>query len=240
MKRIFTTVFIKPAALLCVITMAGLFMTSCEQEESKDLGDAPLYQRYMLTVSADGEAVAYAAFSKERNDFLKPVKLTGEQKITVNGKTMNYNTLDSYHMVAYSYSLKMEKGTGEVEFSFVRFKDKTIKNKIVKDNSLAISIPADLNTIENGKTVNWNGAKKADDETIEVVLVKDDKKQYAEYFADVTKDGKGFVFAKMPEEKGKFKLIIRRYKTVPTTQNDRTADGEMTLCYQDTRMIELK
>lgn len=40
----------------------------------------------MLTVSSNGETVAYAAFSRERNDFLKPVKLTGEQKISVNGK----------------------------------------------------------------------------------------------------------------------------------------------------------
>lgn len=123
--------------------------------------------------------------------------------------------MDSYHMVSYIYSLKLENGTEEAEFSFVRFKDKTIKNKIKKDNSLAISLPAELETLEAGKVVNWNGAVKVE-------------------------DGKGFVFAKLPEEKGKFKLTIRRYKTVPTTQNDRTDDGEMTLCYQDTKTINLK
>ena len=122
----------------------------------------------------------------------------------------------------------------------MRFKDKDIKNKLAKNNSLAISLPADLETLEAGKAVNWNGAVKASDETIEVVMVKDDKKQYSESFGEVTPDGKGFVFKKMPEEKGKFKLTIRRYKTVPTTQNDRTADGDMTLCYQDTKTINLK
>lgn len=157
----------------------------------------------MLTVSSNGETVAYAAFSRERNDFLKPVKLTGEQKISVNGKAMNYNTMDSYHMVSYIYSLKLE-------------------------------------TLEAGKVVNWNGAVKAEDEKIEIVMVKENKKQYSEYSGEVTQDGKGFVFAKLPEEKGKFKLTVRRYKTVPTTQNDRTADGEMTLCYQDTKTINLK
>ena len=240
MMRIFTKGFFKPVVLFCALTVSGLCMTSCEQEDSKDLGDAVLYQKYMLTVSTDGETVAYATFSRERNDFLKPVKLTGEQKISVNGKPMNYNRLDSYHMVSYIYSLKLDKGTQEAEFSFVRFKDKDIKNKLAKDNSLAISLPADLETLEAGKAVNWNGAVKASDETIEVVMVKDDKKQYSEYFAEVTPDGKGFVFKKMPEEKGKFKLTIRRYITVPTTQNDRTADGDMTLCYQDTKTINLK
>lgn len=240
MKKIFTKGFFKPVALFCAMTLSGLYMTSCEQEDSKDLGDAVLYQNYMLTVSSDGEAVAYAAFSRERNDFLKPVKLTGEQKISVNGKAMNYNTMDSYHMVSYIYSLKLDKGAEEAEFSFVRFKDKTIKNKIKKDNSLSISLPAELETLEAGKAVYWNGAVKAEDEKIEVVMVKENKKQYSEYFGEVTQDGKGFVFAKLPEEKGKFKLTVRRYKTVPTTQNDRTADGEMTLCYQDTKTINLK
>ena len=94
---------------------------------------------------------------------------------------MNYNRLDSHHMISYIYSLKLDKGTQEAEFSFVRFKDKDIKNKLAKDNSLAISLPADLETLEAGKTVNWNGAVKASDETIEVVMVKDDKKQYSEY-----------------------------------------------------------
>ena len=127
---------------------------------------------------------------------------------------MNYNRLDSHHMVSYIYSLKLDKGTQEAEFSFVRFKDKDIKNKLAKDNSLAISLPADLETLEAGKAVNWNGAVKASDETIEVVMVKDDKKQYSEYFAEVTPDGKGFVFGKLPEEKfGGFILFNTKYGT---------------------------
>lgn len=67
--------------MLCLFTATGLYMTSCDQEESKDLGDAPLFQRYMLAVGKNGETVAYAAFSKERNDFLKPVKMTGAENI---------------------------------------------------------------------------------------------------------------------------------------------------------------
>lgn len=144
MKKLFAKKLFSSFMMLCLFTATGLYMTSCDQEESKDLGDAPLFQRYMLAVGKNGETVAYAAFSKERNDFLKPVKMTGEQKISVNGKAMNYNRLDNYHSVAYIYSLKLEDNTNEAEFEFVRFKDKTIKNKLVKDNSLFLSLPDGL------------------------------------------------------------------------------------------------
>lgn len=63
MKKIFTKGFSSLIALFCALTLSGLYMTSCEQEDSKDLGDAVLYQNYMLTVSSNGETVAYAAFS---------------------------------------------------------------------------------------------------------------------------------------------------------------------------------
>ena len=41
-------------------------------------------------------------------------------------------------------------------------------------------------TLEAGKVVNWNGAVKAEDEKIEIVMVKENKKQYSEYFGEVT------------------------------------------------------
>lgn len=91
MKKLFAKKLFSYFMMLCLLTATGLYMTSCDQEESKDLGDAPLFQRYMLAVGKNGETVAYAAFSKERNDFLKPVKMTGEQKISVNGKAMRNN-----------------------------------------------------------------------------------------------------------------------------------------------------
>ncbi|WP_299231151.1 hypothetical protein [uncultured Bacteroides sp.] len=233
-KRVFSSVM-----MLCLLTTTGLNLTSCEQEDSKDLGDAPLFQNYMLAVGNNGETVAYAAFSKERNDFLKPVKMTGEQKITVNGKNMNYNRLDKFHTVAYSYSLKLDNNVKEAEFSFVRFKDKILTNKLAKDNSLALILPEELKTLEAGKAVNWKGAAKAADETMEIMLEKANKRQYLQHFGEVTEDGKGFVFQSLPE-KGKYKLTVRRYKSVPTVQNDRTADGEMFLCYYDSRIIEIK
>lgn len=239
MRKSLRRSFLSPLMLFCVVTVMGLGFTSCEQEESKDLGDAPLFQKYMLAVGSNGETVAYATFSRERDNFLKPVKMTGDQKISVNGKAMNYNTIDSYHLVTFSYSLKLDNGTNEAEFSFVRFKDKTIKNKLVKDNSLFLSLPDELNTLEAGKEVNWKGAAKADGETMEIMIEKSNKKQYAQYFGEVTNDGKGFVFKNLPE-KGKFKLTVRRYKSAPTVQNDRTADGEMILCYYDSREVEIK
>lgn len=233
-KRLFSSVI-----MLCLLTTTGLNLTSCKQEESKDLGDAPLFQKYMLAVGNNGETVAYAAFSRERNDFLKPVKMTGEQKITVNGKNMNYNRLDKFHTVAFSYSLKLDNNTNEVEFAFARFKDKILTNKLAKDNSLALILPDELKTLEAGKEINWKGAAKADDETMEIILEKNDKRQFLQHFGEVTENGKGFVFRNLPE-KGIYKLVVRRYKSVPTVQNDRTADGEMVLCYYDSRNIEIK
>lgn len=239
MKRSITKRVLSPVMMFCLLTMTGLNLTSCEQEESKDLGDEPLFQKYMLAVGNNGETVAYAAFSRERNDFLKPVKMTGEQKITVNGKNMNYNRLDKFHTVAFSYSLKLDNITNEAEFAFVRFKDKTLKNKISKDNSLVISLPEELKSLEAGKEIYWKGAAKADDETMEIILEKTDKRLFLQHFGEVTENGKGFVFRSLPE-KGKYKLVVRRYKPVPTVQNDRTADGEMILCYYDSRSIEIK
>lgn len=179
MKKSFAKKLFGSMIMLYVLAASGLCLTSCEQEESKDLGDAPLFQRYMLAVGNNGETIAYAAFSRERNDFLKPVKMTGDQKISVNGKGMNYNRLDNYHSVAYLYSLKLDNNANEAEFEFVRFKDNTIKNKLVKDNSLALALPEDLKTIEAGKVVNWKGAAKADEETMEFILEKTDKRHFA-------------------------------------------------------------
>lgn len=239
MKKSFIKNFISPLMMVCVLSFTGISMTSCEQEDSKDLGDAPLFQKYMLAVGNNGETVAYAAFSRERNDFLKPVKMTGEQKITVNGKSMNYNRLDRFHTVTFSYSLKLDNNTNEAEFEFTRFKTKKLKNKLVKDNSLMLALPTEMGTLEAGKPVNWNGAAMAGDETMEIVLEKADKRQFAQYFGEVTKDGKGFVFQTLPE-KGTYKLTVRRYKSAPTVENDGTADGELVLCYYDSCYVEIK
>ncbi len=239
MKKSLTKNFLGSVMMLGILTISGLNLTSCEQEDSKDLGDAPLFQKYMLAVGNNGETVAYAAFSKERNDFLKPVKMTGEQKITVNGRDMNYNRLDRFHTVTFSYSLKLDNNTNEAEFEFTRFKTKNLKNKIAKDNSLMLSLPKEIETLEAGKPVNWTGAAMASDETMEIMLEKADKRKYIQFFGEVTKDGKGFVFQTLPE-KGIYKLTVRRYKSAPTVQNDRTADGEMVLCYYDSRNVEIK
>ena len=226
------------SAMFLAVIATCLSLSSCQQEESEDLGDTPLFQRYMLTINPSGEKVAYAGFSKERNRIRKQVKLNGEQKITVNGKPMNYNRLDKNHSVEYSYSLELDKNTQEAEFSFIRFKGKNIKNIICPNNSLFISLPSGLKTIEAGKAVYWNGAAKTGDEVIEVKLESVNDKDYSQYYGTVTSDGKGFVFDDF-NAKGKFILTLKRIITSPTTQNDRNADGEITLCYYDSCDIEI-
>ena len=237
-------VFFKKGLYICLPILAALCattFTACSQEESDKLGDAAVSQRYMVAFAANGETYAYAGFSKNRIRVFNPVKLTGEQKIFANGKSMQYNELNSYHQVEYSYSFQLEKNTGEVKFSFVRNKSTTLENTVKKDNGAFIALPAELATVEKGKPVQWKGAARGEKEIVEVFLEQNEKsKPYIQVAGKLTEDGKGFVFDEIPVEKGKYKLTLRRILQHPTTQNDRTAKGEMTICYFDSKEIQLK
>lgn len=237
-------VFFKKGLYACIcVAMTALcstVFTSCEQEDSQNLGNTAVYQRYMAAFSASGETYAYAGFSKDKARVFKPIELKGEQKIFVNGKAMQINRMNSYHMVDFSYSFQLEKNTSEVKFSFVRNKTTTLENTAKKDNGAYIALPADLSTIEKDKPVMWKGAAKGANETIEVFLELDEKKQsYSMLAGKVTEDGKGFVFSEKPA-KGKYKLTLRRIIKQTTLQNDRTAKGEMDICYFDTKNIVIK
>lgn len=237
-------VFFKKGLYICLLAMTALCattFTACTQEESDKLGDAAVSQRYMVAFAANGENYAYANFSKDKVRIFKPIKLTGEQKIFANGKNMQYNELNSYHQVEYSYSSQLEKNINEVKFSFVRNKTTTLENTIKKDNGAFIALPAELTTIEKGKPVVWKGAARGEKENIEVSLELNEKsKSYVMVAGKITEDGKGFVFNELPTEKGKYKLTLRRIIQQPTLQNDRTAKGEMVVSYFDTKDIQLK
>lgn len=238
-------VFLKKGLYACFcVAMSTIFattFTSCSQEESEKLGDAVVYQRYMTAFAANGETYVYAGFSKDKARVFKPIKLTGEQKIFANGKAMQFNQLNEYHKVDYSYSFQLEKNTNEVKFTFVRDKATSLENVVKKDNGAFIALPANLSTIEKDKPVLWSGAGKGANETIEVFLELNEKsKSYSMQAGKVTEDGKGFVFSEMPSVKGKYKLTLRRILKQATTQNDRTGKGEIEICYFDTKDIQIK
>src|SRR5574344_2175157 len=90
------------------ITLAvflGLFITSCSQDDSDDLGDTPFYQSYEVSVSAD-KVVAYAHFSKKTYNPLNSIKLTGDQNLKVNGYEVEYGIdLSGDESYPYSYNL---------------------------------------------------------------------------------------------------------------------------------------
>lgn len=230
--------------LLCmtVSVLCAVAFNACSQEESDELGDTPFYQRYALLVNARGESVAYASFSASWRNTSLFIKLGGEQKILANGRPMNYDRLDDYHVTDYAYSLRLDDNVEKVTFQFVRNRTVTLENVLEQGAVSPIGLPADLKTIEAGKPVKWTGAPMQPDDNIEVFMELDDSPgYYSMVAASVTADGQGFVFDHLPDLQGKhrYKLTLRRMRKLPTTQNDRTAQGEMMVGYVDTKTVEI-
>lgn len=230
--------------LLCMVlsVLCIVVFNACSQEESETLGDKPFYQRYALLTNARGESVAYASFSTSSRNLSLFIKLSKEQKILANGKPMNYNQLDDYHVTDYAYSLRLADHTEKVTFQFVRNRTLTLENVLEQSAVSPIGLPEDLTTIEANKPVMWTGEPMQAGDIIEVFMeLTDSPGYYCQVAATVTADGKGFVFDRIPDLQGKhqYKLTIRRMRKLPTTQNDRTAQGEMMVGYVDTKTVEI-
>lgn len=180
--------------------------------------------------------MVYARFVKDEDKAFNELKLTGEQQITVNDKSMNYHYVNDQAPVDYSYSLKLGK-VDQVDFTFQRAKNKQYKNTALRSAVLPVSIPADLAFIQNDVAWKWNGEDLKAGEKFEVTL-ETDKDGYAIYYGSISDDGREVTFSNVP--KGDYVLTLRRMVVSETQDNDLPAKGEMTICYYDKRKISVK
>lgn len=236
--KVFQTIFRMVLGSLFIVSL-----NACSQEESENLGNAPIYQHYAFMVNPQGEAIAYANFSTSPKNSFQFIKLNKEQGILSNGIPMNYNRLDEIHSAEYAYSLQLKPHTEKVSFKFRRNKTVILENILDKKDIAPIALPDDLTTIEIGKPVMWKGIPVQPEDEIEIfVELADSPDYYYQITGSVTSEGKGFVFDEKPLVMGKhkYKLTLRRTRKQPTKQNDNPATGDMTLCYFDTKMIEIE
>lgn len=195
-----------------------------------------IFQKYRVDFSNTQDTWVYARFVKDEDKAFNELKLTGEQQITVNDKSMNYHYVNDQAPVDYSYSLKLGK-VDQVDFTFQRAKNKQYKNTALRSAVLPVSIPADLAFIQNDVAWKWNGEDLKAGEKLEVTL-ETDRDGYAIYYGSISDDGREVTFSNVP--KGDYVLILRRMVVSETQDNDLPAKGEMTICYYDKRKISVK
>lgn len=210
---------------------------SCTEEMSENLKATDvIFQKYRVDFSNTQDTWVYARFVKDEDKAFNELKLTGEQQITVNDKSMNYHYVNDQAPVDYSYSLKLGK-VDQVDFTFQRAKNKQYKNTALRSAVLPVSIPTDLAFIQNDVAWKWNGEDLKAGEKLEVTL-ETDKDGYAIYYGSISDDGREVTFSNVP--KGDYVLILRRMVVSETQDNDLPAKGEMTICYYDKRKISVK
>lgn len=231
MKR---SVYIVSCALALVVCCC---LSSCTEELSEDLKATDvIFQKYRVEFSNSQDTWVYARFVKDKDKAFNELKLTGEQQIMVNDKSMAFHYVNDKAPVDYSYSLKLGK-VDQVDFTFQRAKNKQYKNTALKSVIQPLAIPADLKVIQNNVAWKWEGEALKSGEKIEVTL-ETGKDNYAIYYGSVSEDGREITFSNVP--KGDYVLTLRRMIVSETQDNDLPAKGEMTICYYDKKKISVK
>lgn len=223
------------SCVLALIVCCSLF--SCTEELSENLKETDvIFQKYRVDFSNTQDTWVYARFVKDEDKAFNELKLTGEQQIMVNDKSMAFHYVNDQAPIDYSYSLKLGK-VNQVDFTFQRAKNKQYKNTALRSAVLPVTIPADLKVIQNNVAWKWEGEALKKDEKIEVTL-ETDKDSYAIYYGSISTDGREVTFSNVP--KGDYVLTLRRMVVSETQDNDLPAKGEITICYYDKRKISVR
>lgn len=223
------------SCVLALLMCGCLF--SCTEELSEDLKATDVvFQKYRVEFSSTQDTWVYARFVKDKDKAFNELKLTGEQQIMANDKSMAYHYVNDKAPIDYSYSLKLGK-VDQVDFTFQRAKNKQYKNTALKSTVLPVAIPANLAAIQNNVAWKWEGDALKTGEKIEVTL-ETEKDNYAIYYGSLSDDGREVTFTNVP--KGDYVLTLRRIVVSETQDNDLPAKGEMTICYYDKRKISVK
>lgn len=212
------------------ITLAvflGLFMASCSQDDSDDLGDSPFYQSYKVSVSAD-KVVAYAHFSKKTYNPLNSIKLTGDQNLKVNSHEVDYG-IDLEGDESYPYSYNLGNYSGTVEFALTRTKTKVLKNSVNTNDIKAFTL-GEVTNAEGNAQVEWLGDDQ-DGTTVSAQITTSSDGGYSANILEII----GHVIM-IGDLKGT--LIVKRSKTISTTENDTPAGGNIVLDYRCTKTIQ--
>lgn len=212
-----------------------LGLAACNEESSKDIGNAPLYQRYRVEFQADADddVMAYANFSKGRDEFGKSVKLEGAQSVKVNGRSMDYRDLEEMHSFNYAYSTEVGEGIDDVTFTFTRNKGEVYTNMVRKDDVAEIRLPRPLAAVANGVPLEWTGVSGMEDGEVTAVLSRRVNGAFSSYNAEkVDYENRTITFANVPAGRG-YTLLLTRTKKLDTRENNLPAGGKLEICFVD-------
>lgn len=220
--------------MVLIIIAISIIGGACQQKSSNDIGDTPIYQRYKVEFSGSEDIKAFAHFSENKDSDYKAIELENEQEITVNHQKMNYNDIDEQEDFSYSYSAILGKNVKTVTFVFVRKKDKIYTNTVTSDLIQPISLPTGLNSITSGQPFTWEGAPATATNEVLAELTKDSGDSYSLYNATIDNTTKSITFHDVPTG-GNYTLTIKRWKEIPTQEDDLPAKGKIEVYYYETQ-----
>lgn len=226
---------------LGLITIAmAIISGACQQKSSNDIGTTPIYQRYKVEFAKTQDVKAFAHFSENKDSDYKAIELEGDQRITVNHKSMAYNDIDEQEDFSYSYSAILGKEIKNVTFIFVRQKNKIYTNTVNSDDIKPIGLPAGINSITPGQAFVWEGDPATEAYEVSVELTRNTSTSSELYNALIDNSAQSAVFNDVPTGKD-YTLTIKRRKEIPTQEDDLPAKGKFEVYYYETRTgIEVK
>ena len=203
----------KTILLLAVIT--ALFSSSCNENTDLD-PTTPIYQHYEVDFYKD-KAVAMANFHKHTAQG-SLVELNNGASIKVNNTPMSfYGTGNSEGVFDYAtYSIKSDN----ITFTFKRGDGNTYTNTVHRSDVSAVSIPEELNEIQNDKWISVNYKPTGFEVLTAVLFPKVVGKSYVATTDYVTGN---FCFKDVPE--GLYSLRVTIKRQIPTKENDKGASG---------------
>lgn len=204
-----------PVLALCFATLLG----ACSDDNGMDK-DIYLYQEYEVFLSSELKA-GYANFRKNGSQ--------GERMELTNGSKLTINARDTYYIGnednEFNYSAEIDPHHTKCVFKFTRSKNNVLTNEIMFDVIPDITFPGDLSEISLANPtfkVNLNGAQPSD---VNIYLISTyDGPNATPYPVFVDFDGTCKV-AGVPA--GNYTLYADSQITVPTTENDGFAGGQI-------------
>ena len=213
--------------LLAVIT--ALFSSSCNENTDLDL-KTPIYQHYEVDFYK-GNAVAMANFHKHTAQG-SLVELNNGASIKVNNTPMSFYGTGNFEGVFdyATYSIKSDS----ITFTFKRGDGNTYTNALHRSDVSAVSIPEELNEIQNDKWISVN-YKPTGFEVLTAVLFP--KVVGKSYIATTDFATGNFYFKDVPE--GLYSLRVTIKRQIPTKENDKGASGLIDIYSVDEKNVKV-
>lgn len=225
-----------------LIALLGLgFITSCNDDSESLDPNVPIYQQYEVNFfERVSETNVFANF-RTGGEKGERIELNNGAMIIMNGTKMNYfpSTIDA----PGSYDYYLSSVNSEViNFNFIRKEGVSIANSVSRSDISPINIPTegDIIKFKNEERIDVGFNPMKINEMLSASLIP-----YANGELDVTGivhygkvDNSGKIYFEYVPN-GKYQLKVLNKKVIPTTNNDKDADGSITIYYVDMANAEV-